>query len=94
MDNGTRAWPPAPDAAPEILAAWHGSFGFTDWFRKVILSDCKLVERAKAESTGEKMTEAKLDDLAHTSDDYVAYLTAALEGRIAYERMIREKLGA
>jgi hypothetical protein len=89
----SRAWPPAPEAAPEVLAAWHGLFGFTDWFRKVILSDCRLVERAKAVEKGEKVTEGMLDDLAHTNDDYVAYLTAALDGRVAYEASVREKVG-
>ena len=91
--SAERAWPPAPDAAPELLAAWHGSFGFVEPFRKVILADCRLVERAKAQTTGERITEAKLDDLSHTSEDYVAFLTDALNGRVAYEKMIRERMG-
>jgi hypothetical protein len=89
-----RAWPPAPDAAPEVLAAWHGAWGYVDYFRKVILADCRLAARGKAALEERKMTNDQIDDEAHTSDEYVAYLTAALSGRVAYEKAIREQVGA
>jgi Na+-translocating ferredoxin:NAD+ oxidoreductase RnfE subunit len=77
-----------------MLAAWAGPYGFTENFRKVILSDCILVERAKATEANEKVTEKVLDALAHTNDVYIAYLTAALDARVAYEKAIREQVGA
>jgi len=89
-----RPWPPAPDAGPEQLSAWHGAFGHYDYLRKVILADCKLVARGKAAEQGGKITNDQADDEAHTSDDYVQFLIDGLNGRIAYEKMVAEQRGA
>ena len=44
---------------------------------------------ARAKAT-EKLTEAKLDDLAHTSDVYVDFLIQCLQGRQLREQNVLE----
>lgn len=75
---------------PAQLEAWFGLFGFFEHFRKVVLSSCKEIERAKAVEQKEKKTVDQLDDLARTSDTYVSFLTANLQGRILREKNVRE----
>ena len=70
---------------PASLEAHFGNFGFFEHFRKVVLSSCKEIERAKAVEQKEKKTVDQLDDLARTSDTYVSFLTANLQGRILRE---------
>jgi len=70
---------------PGDLEAWYGPFGFVDHFRKVVLSSCREVERAKA---GDKISEAKLDTLAHVNDRYVDFLIESLNGRRLREKNV------
>ena len=63
------------------LEAWFGLFSHAEHFRKVVLASCREAERAKAAERGEKVSEARLDDLARTSDVYVQYLIDTLDGR-------------
>lgn len=85
---GTIARIPTCDTSnPADLEAWFGNYGYADHFRKVVLSSCREVARAKAT---EKLTEAKLDDLAHTSDVYVDFLIQCLQGRQLREQNVLE----
>ena len=85
---GTIARLPMCDTSnPADLEAWFGNFGYADYFRKVVLASCKEIARAKAT---EKLSEAKLDDLAHTSDNYVDFLIQCLEGRRLREQNVLE----
>lgn len=66
---------------PGSLEAWFGNFGHAEHFRKVVLASAREAERARAAATETKVSEARLDDLARTSDKYVDYLIATLHGR-------------
>lgn len=54
------------------LRARHGPFGTWDALRKIHLSASAAVVRAKAGDT--KVTEASIDQAAHTHPDYVAFV--------------------
>lgn len=83
---GTIARIPTCDTSnPADLEAWFGNYGYADHFRRVVLASCREVARAKAT---EKITEAKLDDLAHTSDVYVDFLIQCLQGRQLREQNV------
>ena len=71
---------------PADLEAWFGAFGFVDHFRKVVLSSCKEIERAKNPT----FSEAKLDGLAHVNDTYVDFLIQCLNGRRLREQNVLE----
>lgn len=79
---------------PASLEAWFGNFGHAEHFRKVVLASAREAARARAsliaeKNAGTKMpSEAKLDDMARTSDKYVDYLIATLKGRHAREQNV------
>jgi hypothetical protein len=75
---------------PASLEAWFGNYSFFDHYRKVILSNCMELERAKA--AGEKITETRLDSLARLHPNYLQFLADSLQGRTARERNVRESL--
>lgn len=78
---------------PGSLEAWYGNFGFFDHWRKVVLSNCREIERARAVERSEKVTESRLDDLARVSNTYVSFLTIHLGGREMRENMVRQEMG-
>ena len=85
---GTIARLPVCDTSnPADLEAWFGNYGFADHFRKIVLASCREIARAKAT---EKLTEAKLDDAAHTSDIYVDFLIQCLNGRRLREQNVMD----
>ena len=69
---------------PGDLESWYGPFGFVDHFRKVVLSSCKEIERAKNPTA----SESKLDTLAHVNDRYVDFLIECLNGRRKREQNV------
>ena len=69
---------------PSDLEAWFGNFGFADHFRKIVLSSCKEIERAKSPTA----SEAKLDTLAHINDLYVDFMIQCLNGRRLREQNV------
>lgn len=71
---------------PGSLEAWFGPFGYAEHFRKIVLATCRELERAKALERGEKVSEARLDDLARTSDQYVQFIVDTLNGRHLREK--------
>lgn len=76
---------------PASLEAWHGNFGYSEHYRKVVLADAGAAERAKdALSATKKRPETQIADDARRSDMYVTYLTEQLKGRILRERNIRD----
>jgi hypothetical protein len=81
--------PPRASDDPAILGSWYGAFGFFDHWRKVRLSLCRELERGK--HADQKVTEAKLDDLAHTHPAYVAFLTEHLYGRQLWEKEVEHR---
>jgi hypothetical protein len=73
---------------PAQLEALYGNFGFSDHWRKCILANCREIERAKALNANEKITEARLDDLARLHPSYVDFLIEHLAGRALRERNV------
>jgi hypothetical protein len=78
---------------PAELAAHYGPFGFSDHWRKVVLANCREIIRAESAVNGEKCSEARTDDLARLHPLYLEWLTTNLQGRIAYEAMVKEAVG-
>ncbi|MGN6206016.1 hypothetical protein [Humibacter sp.] len=78
---------------PASLESWFGNYGHAEHFRKVVLASCREAERAKAVAAEAKVTEARLDDLARTSDAYVEYLITTLRGRALRERNVLASAG-
>lgn len=70
---------------PASLEAWFGPFGHAEHFRKTVLATARENERAKAVIRQEKLSEARLDDLARTSDLYVQWLIDTLNARRSRE---------
>lgn len=66
---------------PADLEAWFGNFGADERYRKVILCNCKEIVRARYELAKEKISESRIDDLAHLHDSYLDFLVNSLEGR-------------
>jgi len=82
---------PAIDTTnPADLEAWFGNFGFFDHFRKIVLSNCQEIVRASAALQNTKLTEARIDALAHTHGLYLDFLAEGLHGRRERERLVRE----
>lgn len=67
------------------LESWFGSFGFFDYYRKVVLENCKEIVRATAAMDKQRMSEKRIDALAHTHGIYLDFLAEGLRGRIAYK---------
>jgi len=68
------------------LAAWYSGFAFCEHYRKVVLAQCRESLRGQKAATSEKVTESRLDDLAHSHSAYLDYLAKHLRGRVAWER--------
>jgi hypothetical protein len=67
------------------LAAWYSGFAYAEHYRKVVLAQCREIERAKAASSGTKTSEARLDDLARLHPIYLDFLATHLKGRAEWE---------
>lgn len=63
------------------LRALHGPFGSGEVRRKIILSGIRDKIRTQHQVSGTKVTEAALDDKAHASTEYVAYVEDMIRQR-------------
>jgi hypothetical protein len=77
---------------PADLEAFYGPGGFVEPLRKIVLSNCREIERAKAIAENQKTTESRLDDLAHVNSAYVDFIIAHLEGRRLREENVIQSL--
>jgi hypothetical protein len=77
---------------PADLEAFYGPGGFVEPLRKIVLSNCREIERAKAITENLKTTESRLDDLAHVNSAYVDFIIAHLEGRRLREENVLQSL--
>ena len=84
---------PCDQANPGHLAAWYGPYGFFEPYRRTTLAHCREACRGEYAAKGERITESRLDDLAHLHPGYLRFLAFHLTGRMAYETMARESLG-
>lgn len=82
-----------PSLAPEresdeyaVLVAWYSGFAYAEHYRKVVLAQCREILRAVFSANGEKVTEARLEDMSRTHPLYLDYLARHLRGRTLYER--------
>lgn len=67
---------------PAILASWYfGADTLFGHYRKVLLAGCRESIRASIVAAGQRVTESRLDDLAHLHSAYLAFLAEHLEGR-------------
>lgn len=78
---------------PAQLEAWYGNFGFFEHYRKVVVANCREIERAKAAIDGAKLTVDRVDDLARVSGVYFNFLTIHLNGRILREQNVLASYG-
>lgn len=92
MENGDRLAdrpiPVADTEDPAELEAYYGNYGVGDNLRKVCLANCKEIVRARYAVGKEKISESRIDDLAHLHDNYLDFLTTHLKGRTARERNV------
>jgi hypothetical protein len=79
---------------PASLESWFGPGGFVEPLRKIVLSNCRELERAKALVEGVKITESRLDDLAHVHPNYVQFIIDGLGGRKARENNVIQTMRA
>jgi hypothetical protein len=78
---------------PASLEAFFGNFGHAEHFRKVVLASAREAVRAEYAVKNEKVTEARLDDLARTHPKYVDWLTYTLTGRVLREKNVLASAG-
>jgi hypothetical protein len=75
---------PIPDHTdPADLFAWYGERGVGENFRKITLSLCS--ESIRAQHAGVKISEDRIDDLAHLHPAYLAFMVRTLDGKRAYQ---------
>lgn len=63
------------------LYALYGPGGTFDNTRKILLCTCRDAWRVTKRGAGEKVTEAALDDLAHSDEEYRRLIARATEER-------------
>lgn len=73
---------------PGQLEAFYGNFGFADKWRKVVLANCKEIVRATYANRDERISEARIDDLARVHDNYLDFLITHLKGRTLREKNV------
>ena len=78
---------------PATLYAWYGPYGWCENYRKVVLAQCREIERAKAATSGGKVTESRLEDLARLNPIYLQFLADHLKGRQEYEHAFLSQQG-
>lgn len=78
---------------PASLESWYGNFGWFEHYRKVVLSNCEELVRAKAAVSNEKITETRITSLARQHPNYLGFLEEHLHGRILRERNVIESAG-
>ena len=78
---------------PACLEAWYGPFGWAEHLRKIVLSNCAEMIRAAAAVEGAKISETRINDLAHTHELYLDFLLQSLTGRTLREQNVRDSIG-
>jgi hypothetical protein len=77
---------PEPDDDPAVLAALYSGYAYAEHWRKVVLATCKELVRGAAIVTKQRITEARIEDLARQHPSYLEFLTTHLHGRVKWER--------
>lgn len=77
---------------PAELETWFGAFGYADHVRKIVLSNCAEIVRARAVAEEAKLSESRVDHLAHIHDFYLDFIIQCLAGRQLREQNVRESI--
>lgn len=75
------------------LRARHGSFGTYADLRKIELAKVAAIIRAEAVAAPRKMTEASIEESAHSDPRYTEFVIAATEEKARYF-MLEDQIGA
>ncbi len=75
---------------PALLSAFFNGYSIADSWRKVLLSAVKEKVRAAAALNGTRMSEARVEDVARISGEYVEFLTNLLHARYKFEKNVKE----
>lgn len=79
---------------PASLASfYYGADTLFGHYRKVVLAACRESIRASATLAGGKLTESRLDDLAHLHPAYLAFLADHLAGRTTWMAHFQRESG-
>lgn len=81
---------PEPDDDPAVLAAMFEGYAQNEQWRKVVLATCRELVRASASLQKQRITEARIDDLARTHGSYLQFLEMSLRGRVKWEREVQK----
>lgn len=82
------------DDDPAVLSAMFGGYEpMAAVWRKVILASAREIVRSSAAISGTRLSEARIDDLARVSSEYLTWLERSLRARIAYERNVKDSGG-
>ena len=84
--------PTCDTSNPAALETWFGPFGYADHVRKIVLSNCAEIIRARAVEEESKLSEARVDHLAHIHDFYLDFIIQCLKGRQLREENVRESI--
>lgn len=83
----------AEDTSWEVLCALHSGFSYSEQWRKIVIASAREVVRAKAVLVGQRLSEARIDDLARTSLQYLGFLERHLKSRVRYEQQFMARGG-
>jgi len=78
---------PEPDDDPAVLAALYSGYAMYEAWRKIVLAACKELIRG---SSPTKLTESRIEDLAHVHRSYLEFMEIHLRGRVKWEREVQK----
>lgn len=84
--------PLCDESDPASLEAFYGNFGYAEAWRKCVIANCKEIVRARYTLANEKISESRIDDLAHVHDLYLDFLTTHLKGRRIREENVLQSM--
>jgi hypothetical protein len=77
---------------PASLEAFYGNYSFFEHYRKAVLASCCEVVRGKNAADGQKISEARIEQLARISPAYLDFLATHYEGRSLREANVRQSM--
>jgi len=77
---------------PASLEAFYGPFGVGEHLRKIVLSNCAEIVRARAVAEETKISEARVNDLAHIHDFYLDFTIQSVQGRTLRSQNVIDSL--
>jgi hypothetical protein len=81
---------PEPDDDPARLAALYSGFAMYDVWRRVVLAACRELIRASAAMAGQKLTEARIEDMSYVHPSFLQFMETHLRGRTMWEAEVQK----